>query len=50
MTIRNIIHDYVPWLIIAICLLQLVISIETPTEAIAWIVAAIGWLAFKIER
>jgi hypothetical protein len=38
-----------PWVIIAICLLQVVLAWSRPAEAFAWIIAAIGWLAYKFD-
>lgn len=49
MNLRSMIRTYVPWIVIAMCGVQLFISRDNPNEAMAWLVAMIGWLAYKIE-
>jgi len=49
MKIRHFIHQYVPWAVIAICLLEVVLTWSRPPEAFAWIIATIGWLAYKFD-
>jgi len=42
---------HLPWVIVAICMLQIVLCImlQHTNEAFAWIIAAIGWLSYKME-
>jgi hypothetical protein len=49
MKIRTVIHRYAPWAIIAICFLEIMLTCSRPSEAFAWIIAAIGWLAYKFD-
>jgi hypothetical protein len=51
MKIRQVLQDYLPWTIVAICILQLVLALllQHTNEAFAWIIATVGWLAYKIE-
>jgi len=51
MKIRKVLQDYLPWAIIAICIMQVLFALllQHANEAFAWIIAAVGWLAYKIE-
>jgi len=51
MKIRQLLHTYLPYTIVAICILQVVLSLllQHTNEAFAWIIATVGWLAYKIE-
>jgi len=49
MKIRQSIRDHLPWAIIAICLLEVLLTWSRPPEAFAWLIATIGWLAYKFE-
>lgn len=49
MKLRHFIHQYVPYAIIAICFLEIILTWSRPAEAFAWIIAAIGWLAYKFD-
>ena len=51
MKIRQLLHTYLPYTIVAICILQVVLSLllQHTNEAFAWIIATIGWIAYRIE-
>ena len=50
MKARSAIQKYAPWVIIAISLLEIMLTWSRPAEAFAWIIAAVGWLAYKFDR
>jgi hypothetical protein len=49
MKISKAIQDHLPWAIIAICVLEILLTWSRPAEAFAWIIATVGWIAYKIE-
>lgn len=49
MNIRQYVHQYVPYLLIAICLIQIVSTWSNQSEAFAWVVAATGWMLYKFD-
>jgi len=42
---------YLPWCIIAICIMKSLFAwlLGHQNEAFAWIIATVGWIAYKIE-
>jgi len=49
MKLRQALHNHLPWGIIAVCLLEVLLTWSDFREAFSWIIASIGWLAYKIE-
>jgi len=49
MDFRKAIHNHLPWAIIAICIMEIMLNWSRSSEAFAWIIATVGWLAYKIE-
>jgi hypothetical protein len=51
MKIRQALRDHLPWFIIVICIMQAMFALllQHSNEAFAWIIAAIGWIAYRIE-
>lgn len=51
MKIRQALQDYLPWCIIVICIMQAMFALllRNQNEAFAWIIATIGWIAYRIE-
>ena len=51
MNIRQALKEYLPWCIISICIMQTMFSLllMNQNEALAWIIATVGWIAYRIE-
>ena len=51
MKIERTLTKYLPWCIIAICIMQALFAwlLNHQNEALAWIIASVGWLAYKVE-
>ena len=50
--IEQVLNDYLPWYIIAICIMQTLFAwlLNNHNETFAWLIASVGWLAYKIEK
>jgi len=51
MKLRQALRDHLPWIITAICIMQAIFALllRNQNEAFAWIIASVGWIAYRIE-